>query len=362
MARLLPGDPIAHFAASTDASTGFQIDTAAGRTLAFCEPGDLRDPAVRAMLCLLRARTDVFDGAHAAVFVLVRDLAEVDPNLRTREPGYHLFLDPDGSIAECLGLDWPGTLLVDRRLRALTTMDLDSPVAHAERVVEYVAALPRRGVEHTATATAPVLCVPRVLEPELCRALMAHYEAYGGQDSGFMRDDASGHTVTRLDHRFKRRRDCLIRDRALRDAVRERIGRRLVPEIRRAFAFDATRIERYLIARYDATEGGYFKPHRDNTTRGTAHRRFAATLMLNAEDHDGGDLRFPEYDDRLYRVGSGGALVFSCSILHEVTPVTRGRRFCVIPFLYDATAAQQRADNADSLVDGDLQAIALAGR
>ena len=27
-------------------------------------------------------------------------------------------------------------------------------------------------------------------------------------------------------------------------------------------------------------------------------------------------------------------IAFSCSLLHEVRPVTRGRRYCVVTFLY----------------------------
>lgn len=362
MARVRAGDPIPLFDAMTETRRRTSIDGAAGRTLAFCEPGDLRDPAIRAMLCILRARVDVFDGARAALLVLVRDIAELDPSLRTREPGYQVLLDPDGRIAESLGLDWPGTLIVDRRLRGLAAMDLEAPVAHAERVLEYVAALPRLEGGSTVTATAPVLTVPNVFEAEFCGALIDYFAANAGRHSGVMREDAEGKTVERADIGFKRRRDCLITQESLRAAVEDRLLRRLVPEIERAFAFHASRIERYLIAAYDSVEGGYFRPHRDNQTRGTAHRRFAVSLNLNAEDYDGGELRFPEYDERLYRATTGGAVVFSCSVLHEAMPVTRGRRYCVLPFLYDAAAARQRAGNADSLADPELRSIAGAAR
>ena len=92
-------------------------------------------------------------------------------------------------------------------------------------------------------------------------------------------------------------------------------------------------------------KGGHFRPHRDNTTRGTAHRRFAVSLNLNAEDYDGGDLRFPEFGARTYRPPSGGACVFSCSLLHEATPITRGQRFVFLPFLYDEAARKVREEN-----------------
>ena len=131
--------------------------------------------------------------------------------------------------------------------------------------------------------------------------------------------------------------------------------RRLVPQIKRAFQFDATRMERYLISAYDADTGGYFRPHRDNTTLGTAHRRFAVSINLNAEDFEGGDLRFPEFGQRTYRPPTGGAVVFSCSLLHEATPVTNGTRYCILPFLYDDAAAQIRLANAQHLADEGLR-------
>jgi hypothetical protein len=74
--------------------------------------------------------------------------------------------------------------------------------------------------------------------------------------------------------------------------IRE-VHRRLVPEIGKAFQFRVTRIERYIVACYDAAEGGHFRAHRDNTIKGTAHRRFAVTVNLY-DGCDGGELWFPE--------------------------------------------------------------------
>jgi len=102
-------------------------------------------------------------------------------------------------------------------------------------------------------------------------------------------------------------------------------------------------MERYIVACYEAGSG-HFRLHRDNT-RGTAHRRFAVTINLNAGDYDGGDLRFPEFGQRTYRAPTGGAIVFSCSMLHEATPVTSGKRYAFLPFMYDEAAAKQREAN-----------------
>src|SRR3546814_4030027 len=95
----------------------------------------------------------------------------------------------------------------------------------------------------------------------------------------------------------------------------------------------------------------YFRPHRDNTTKGTAHRRFAVTLNLNADEFEGGELRFPEFGPHLYKPPTGGAVVFSCSLLHEAMPVTKGRRYVFLPFLYDDAAAEIRERNNAFLDD-----------
>ncbi len=152
---------------------------------------------------------------------------------------------------------------------------------------------------------------------------------------------------------FKRRRDAIIQDEDLRLDLRSRIERRLLPEIKKAFQFEATRIERYIVACYDAADGGYFKPHRDNTTSATAHRRFAVSINLNAEEFEGGDLRFPEFGRRTYRPPTGGAVVFSCSLLHEATPVTRGTRYATLPFLFDEAGEAVRQANAHTLAPAD---------
>ena len=108
----------------------------------------------------------------------------------------------------------------------------------------------------------------------------------------------------------------------------------------------ATRMDRYIVACYDSAVGGHFYRHRDNVNVGAQHRRFAVTINLN-NDYDGCDLMFPEFGRRTYRAPHGGAIVFSCGALHQVTPVTRGRRYAFLAFLYgEADAALRESNNA----------------
>ena len=85
-----------------------------------------------------------------------------------------------------------------------------------------------------------------------------------------------------------------------------------------------------------------FHPHRDNTTQGTAYRKFAGSVNLN-DDFEGGDLRFAEFGPTPYRPPAGGAVVFACGLMHEAMKVTRGRRYAFLPFLYDEAGAEVRS-------------------
>jgi predicted 2-oxoglutarate/Fe(II)-dependent dioxygenase YbiX len=186
---------------------------------------------------------------------------------------------------------------------------------------------------------APVLLVPRVFDAEMCNYLIDGYQSAGGREIAAI--EFGGNAVQKFDHKFRRRRDWYVSDDGTIQSIRTALERRLLPMVHRAFQFQVTRIERYLVGCYDAHEGGCFRPHRDNTAPLVAHRRFALTINLN-EDYEGGSLRFPEFGSRTFRSSLGDAIVFSCSLLHEVTPVTSNRRYAFLTFLYDETAERLR--------------------
>ena len=110
--------------------------------------------------------------------------------------------------------------------------------------------------------------------------------------------------------------------------------RRLLPEIHKAFNCTLTRMEHFRVGCYESARGGHFAPHRDNTTVLTEHRRYALTVNLNSGAYEGGFLRLPEYGTQHYAPATGGAVVFSCSLLHLATPVVKGRRFVLVGFFW----------------------------
>lgn len=357
---LLPGDQAPWFVARASNLEEFHFSSAGGRYIVLCFFGTTRSEAGGAIWRAFLDLASIFDDRRASLFgVSVDPDDERSGRVKQRIPGVRLFWDYDCKISRLYGaIDEsderryrPVIYVLDTALRVLSARRVRDPRACAAESADFVRALEPIPAPGQAAPQAPALIVPGVFEREFCRALIAGYDGGRSEESGFMRD-VDGKTTLIVDHAHKRRLDWLIDDVRLRDGARARIHRRIAPEIRRVFQFAATRIERYIVACYDADVGGYFRPHRDNTTKGTAHRRFAVTINLNAEEYDGGDLVFPEYGRRRFRAPTGGAVVFSCSLLHEALPVTRGKRYAFLPFLYDEEAAKLRAANNAFLDEG----------
>jgi len=348
------GEAAPWFIGETASARKFHLSAVAGR---FVLLGFVPDAASRqAATALIAASRARFDDLNLCVFLVVRDPQSI-AEARDDVPGVRVFLDHSGEIGGLYGFtgadaDAGRWFLLDPTLRVVGSAPLEAGAALFERL----STLPSPDDHAGVPVHAPVLIVPRIFEPELCRRLIAVYEADGGAVSGVMRE-VDGRTVGVIDD-FKSRRDATITDEAFRRELRARLARRLVPEIKKAFQFEVTRLERYIVACYDAEHGGYFRPHRDNTTKGTAHRRFACSINLNAEAFEGGDLRFPEFGSRTYRPPTGGAVVFSCSLLHEATPVTRGRRYAFLPFFFDEPAEAIRQQNLQFL---DVESARAAG-
>ena len=336
---LTSGEAAPWFTAPTLSNPEYHFDTVAGRyVLLVFLPRET--PARLAALSRLSANQALLDDQRASAFVVLRDLENLQGAKDMR--GLRWFLDTDGAIARRFGaIGEDGAerafwLALDPTLRVLW----ERPIEDGEAAFQALWALPPPAEHAGAPSPAPVLVAPRIFEPELCRELIGLHQTQGSAFTGVMRD--RGEVTVAVMDELKRRRDLVIEDAALQAAIRARLERRLFPLIARAFAFEATRIERYLVSCYAAADGGVFHPHRDNVTFQTAHRKFACSLNLN-DDFEGGDLRFPEFGDQAYRPPVGGAVVFACGLLHEAQKVTAGRRYAFLPFFTDEAGAAVRA-------------------
>lgn len=358
---LTKGDPAPWFKQRSTTNPLYTFDTAAGRYIVLCFFATAGDEAGRAAIAAAHARRDLFDDERACFFGVTVDPAD-EGRVREAIPGLRYFLDFDGAVSRRYGaqpLD-AGTpspaaarrfwMLLDPTLRVMEVVPFAPGGGERGSFFAMLGKLPPparfRGIE----VQAPVLILPDVFEPAFCKKLIGLYEAHGGEESGFMRE-VDGKTVKLHDAGHKKRKDFTIEDPAVIAETQQRIRRRIVPEILKAHQFQVTRMERYIVACYAAEDRGHFRAHRDNTTKGTAHRRFAVTINLNAE-FEGGELSFPEYGPKSFKPPVGGAVVFSCSLLHAASEVTRGTRYAFLPFLYDDAAAKIREQNNQYLGEG----------
>lgn len=289
---------------------------AGGRPTALVFAGDVADPRLGVLAGQVIGRDDV------AAWCVTR-----------RSPpaggGLAAWPDAEGKVAAAYGVapDEVTAFVLDPNLRVVAVVVGDRL---AERTVDLLDAARYRGPPAEVRGQAPVLFVPGALESAYRDRLIGTWLREGSTETGVERSGGA-----ELDDSMKRRRDHVIGDPGMLGELTAVVGRRVLPEVAKAFAVRATRFEGFKIACYAAPDG-YFRPHRDNLTPATAHRMFALTVNLN-EDYHGGQLRFPEYGNQLYRPGAGAALVFSCAHLHEVLDVTTGRRFVLLSFLYVGT-------------------------
>jgi len=360
--NLQPGDPAPWFHQRSSVNANYAFDSAAGRYLVLCFFLSAANERARAALEAASARGGLFDDDKAAFFGVSIDPAdEAQRRVATRLPGYRYFWDSDGKISKLYGAlpveaQAPGAgarqmwVVLDPTLRILKLTPFSEDGAANEEIFAFLDALPPPARFAGFELQAPVLVLPNVFEAEFCERLITLYNSSGGQESGFMREK-DGKTVIAHDYGHKRRKDHEIVDLEVIKHAQNRIIRRVAPEILKVHQFQVTRMERYILSCYAVEDGGHFAPHRDNTTKGTLHRRFAVSVNLNA-DYDGGEVSFPEYSRHGLKPPLGGAVVFSCSLLHTVSKVTRGRRYAFLPFLYDEAAAKIREANNAFLGEG----------
>ena len=349
------GDPAPWFSAQSLTGSELHLHVNAGRWVVLSFFHDLSSPrASEEFRALVTTIANFSDDKLVAYAVLTKPPADAAALDAMQLPNLRMVADFDGSITRLYGAQtMPRSVVLDPMLRTVAIIDWDNPNGHAAMLGQILPSLPAIDDAAGVPMSAPALIMPRVLDFDLCDLLVQLYDKMGGEDSGFLLD-SDGKTATVVDHRLKRRRDLLIVLPDLRERIRTQLVRRLMPQIERYFQFNATRMDRYLVSCYDSGEGGHFSRHRDNLNAGAEHRRFAVSINLN-RDYDGCDLIFPEFGRRSYRAPAGGAVVFSCGALHQVTPITRGRRYAFLPFLYNEADAEKRLANNTRLAAGSAR-------
>ncbi|MGP1394352.1 MAG: redoxin domain-containing protein [Inquilinaceae bacterium] len=324
-------------------------------------PGGGR-PEWRAARDGLAARFDVLRDRGVEVFAVSTDtLAANCVQAKEDALPFPLLTDPAGRVHGLCGVPVhePGsgdadvsivTFVLDANQRVEHVFQGDGP-GHADRVVAALEATVPADAPALVTRAAPVLLIPNVLDRAACQRLMTLWRTGGNRPSGTLTMGQGGAEARADRAEVKRRRDHHVQDPALFAELTQQVFGRVAPEVKRAFDCDLERVEEFKIVRYDSEEGGFFRPHRDNSIPARAQRRFAMTLNLN-DGYEGGHLRFPEYGPQLYRPRPGEAVIFSCAVLHEATDVTAGERFVLLSFLLDGTPDHWRQERRQWFQNG----------
>jgi predicted 2-oxoglutarate/Fe(II)-dependent dioxygenase YbiX len=236
----------------------------------------------------------------------------------------------------------PRIFILDRNLRVAAIDGVDPDGEGAARKIDktyrgLLKASSRAPVHSrvSSNAHAPVLIVENVLDPGICRDLIAFWK----QGRPFTGKVGSGDQSV-VNAQAKRRADVHPSMEICRE-IDTRLAATLLPEIRKVFGVEIANRELYKIGRYDASDGGFFRQHRDNSEPELAHRRLALTLNLN-DDYEGGELNFPEYGTYGYKPRQGACVVFPCALMHQVFPVRSGTRFMLVTFMFERSDEVRR--------------------
>lgn len=328
-----------------------QADELAGKLhvlLFIAGPGK---PASDAALRAFEAKRDAFDELGAEVHVVLTGAEAADAVTSKASLPFPLLADKTGAAFAAVGIgvtygrvlqDHAAVLAIAPNLHVLARVAPGEAGNPAEAVLRCAVPLFERRKAGLITAMhPPVLIVPDVFGPDECRHLMEIYRTTGKEFVDPGHNQLQGRTTDvkmRIpEYGRSDRVDHWVCGAETNGYIDQRLVPRLVPEIQKAFNYKVTRHERYRIACYEGARGGSEHGHRDNTLPFVAHRRFAVTINLNSDAYDGAELRFPEFGDALYKPPSGAAIVFSCSLLHEVMGMRSGSRYALLAFLFGET-------------------------
>ena len=362
------GDPALPFALPDQSGELLYLRDKAGKPSILIFYASDEIPACQEIACAFRDLIPTFNKFNLQVHLISSDSSAVRQKFaREYNIPFPLLSDSNNKISRQYGVCFPGdndqetmqysrvAFLLDPNQKIVKIYHLRYLSSSIEAILKDIKdILPKEEPRHI-QMQAPVLLIPNVFPLEYCNYLIDIWHTKGNDESGFMRKKGEK-TVGYIDHAHKIRRDHFVKDEEIIASLNQIMRSRIFPEIKKAFNFNVTREERYRIARYDGSLGGFFNAHRDNTTPGTIHRIFAMTLNLNVGEYEGGFLRFPEYGPHYYKPDTGSAVIFSSSLMHEATPVTSGLRFALLNFFYGDKEAEARV-NYENRAQNDYDAV-----
>jgi peroxiredoxin len=331
-------------------------DSYAGRPVLLVFVGRLDDAGIQAWLAdWSRQERDIENSGARLIFISSHSDAATARQVK-RECGLEAPIcgDPNGTLLARFGLQHGHDLQASGAARIIVI----SANGQVRRIMDHehnaidqsLETIRDLGLQETRAARqgwipghAPILIIPHALDAEDCKILIDRFESTDGFriDRPGPQDEAE-YKFMPSDYNRQDRVDHVLKDPALLARLDQRIGDRITPQIRKAFAFQVTRRELLHVARYEGAREGVQVGHRDNTGANTQYRRFALSISLN-DDYEGGELVFGEYAGQGYRGEPGTAFIFSSSLLHEIEETTKGVRYNLISHLFDDASLQSAA-------------------
>lgn len=358
------GDPVPWFNTKLVGHEGeMALHTLGGRYIVLSFVGQTKDEKYRPLYELIANLLPKINiGQNISCLVASCDSWDLNNEIMTRyETIIDFICDYDGALGRLYGLSGLSeteggenlkqyeegiTLLLDPTLRVMEVLSLNDIDEHNKSLQSILENLPPPKEHGGLKIKPPIIIIPRVLESELCHVLIEYFKQSKQMLSGSIRND-KGKMYHCTNSSFKKRYETFIQDVSLIKAIRERVFRRIAPEIVKVFQYNITQLSEYKVSCYNADTGGYFRPHRDNTIEMVDFRKLAVSINLNFNEYEGGDLNFPEYGSETYRPPQGGAIIFSASVLHQCTPITKGKRYTILQFLYDDRGLEGKAKYID---------------
>lgn len=119
--------------------------------------------------------------------------------------------------------------------------------------------------------------------------------------------------------------------------IYERLTTLVCDNNKKFFNYDITKIETLQFTYYESEEDGCYKPHVDPLNWNMPHNRKLSMILQLSDpnEYEGGDIMLhSSYQPEDIRKEKGYVITFPSHILHEVTPVTRGKRYSLVGWVH----------------------------
>ncbi|MGA7326282.1 MAG: redoxin domain-containing protein [Rhodomicrobium sp.] len=310
-----------------------RADSVAGNTIVLIFCPKFND-ATQRLLAAFRTNLALFQAAGARLFAISRAPAST---VAEEAIPFPVLVDREGQSFRDFGANLHGTptTIVLRSNHHVSAIFDGLPAEQTSGALSVSERLAKERQTAIMGMHPPVLIIPQVFSKSGCKRLIKVVDTRGQRfmDPGPGLDYLGTDYKMRIpEHMREDRIDHWIFDKDTLEFLKHRL-QRVWPEIRKAFQYNVTKYESFRIGCYQGSRGGYLHGHRDNIPPMT-YRRFAMSINLNAEEFEGGELRFSEFGDQRYRPETGTAIVLSSSLLHEALHVTAGRRLVFLAFLF----------------------------